>query len=114
MDVCLTKRDFAFFAEASQLTWDERRVEDRLEVTFRASKSTNKRLVAVVAKTSVTVRKGKVTDVKSYVALENSLDLLDLYPELSGSAPLNADTHGKRVEGHHAHDSDKGLEIVGK
>ena len=58
------------------------------EVTFRPSKSDNKRLGAIVTRTRVTVGSEKARDAKSYGALEIILDLLDLYPELSGSAPL--------------------------
>ena len=87
-DFCLTRRDLVFFAGASQLAWDERRVADRVEVTFRASKSDNKRLGAIVTRTRVTVGNEKARNEKSDGALEIVLDLLDLYPELSGSAPL--------------------------
>ena len=86
-DFCLTRRYLVFFAGASQLAWNDRHVADRVEVTFRASKSDNKRLGAIVTRTSVTVGNEKARDVKSYGALEISLDL-DCYPELSGSAPL--------------------------
>eukprot|EP00904_Undaria_pinnatifida_P003784 jgi/Undpi1/13406/HiC_scaffold_8.g03065.m1 len=88
-DFCLTRRDLVFFAGASQLAWDDRRIADRVEVTFRASKSDNKRLGATVTRTSVTVGKDQATrGVSGYGALEIILDLLDLHPELSGSAPL--------------------------
>lgn len=88
-DFCLTRRDLEFFAGASQLAWDDRRIADRVEVKFRASKSDNKRLGATVTRTSVPVGKDQGTGgVRGYGALEIILDLLDLYPELSGSAPL--------------------------
>jgi len=87
-DFCLTRRDLVFFAGASQLAWDDRRVADRVQVTFRASKSDNKRLGAIVTKTRVTVGGEKARNEKSYGALEIILDLPDLYPELSRSAPL--------------------------
>ena len=83
-DFCLTRRDLVFFAGASQLAWDDRRVADRIEVTFRD----NKRLGAIVARTRVTVGSEKARNEKSHGALEIILDLLDLYPELSGSAPV--------------------------
>ena len=87
-DFCLTRRYLVFFAGASQLAWDDRRVADRVQVTFRASKSDNKRLGAIVTKTRVTVGGEKARNEKSYGALEIILDLPDLYPELSRSAPL--------------------------
>ena len=43
-DFCLTRRDLVFFAGAFQLPWEDRRTADRVEVTFRASKSDNTRL----------------------------------------------------------------------
>ena len=77
-----------FFAGPLQLAWDDRRVADRVEVTFRASKSDNKRLGAIVSWASVMVGKENARNEKSYGALEIIPDLLILYPELSGSAPL--------------------------
>ena len=79
----------AFFAKAYQLAWEDRRAADRVEVTFRASKS-DKRLGVIVKRTRVPVRtgKGRVGGVKSNGALEILLDLLDMYHQLSGSAPL--------------------------
>ena len=104
----------AFFAKAYQLAWEDRRAADRVEVTFRASKS-DKRLGVIVKRTRVPVRtgKGRVGGVKSNGALEILLDLLDIYHQLSGSAPL-MQTHGNRVEGCHAHGSNKGLEEDGR
>ena len=87
-DSCLNRKDLVFFAGSSQLAWDDRRVADRVEVKFRASKSANKRLGAIVTRTSVTVGNEKARNEKRYGALEIVLDLLDFYPELSGSAPL--------------------------
>ena len=66
----------------------DRRVADRGEVTFRASKSGKERLSAIVTRTIVTVGNEKARNEKRYGALEIVLDLLDFYPELSGSAPL--------------------------
>ena len=43
-DFCLTRRDLVFFAGAFQLPWENRRTADRVEVTFRASKSGNKKV----------------------------------------------------------------------
>ena len=57
-------------------------------MTFRPSKSDNKRLGAIVTRTRVTVGSQKTRNEKSYGALAIILDLLDFYPELSGSAPL--------------------------
>ena len=65
-DFCLTRRDLVFFAGASQLACDDRRVADRVEVTFRASKSDNKMLGVIVTRTSVTVGSEKAKDVTSY------------------------------------------------
>ena len=87
-DFCLTRRDLAFFSGAFQLAWEERRAADRVEVTFRASKSDSKRLGSIVTRTRVTKGKGRFWDVESLGALEILLDLLDLHPELSRSAPL--------------------------
>ena len=87
-DFCLTRRDLAFFSGAFQLAWEERRSADRVEVTFRASKSDSKRLGSIVTRTRVTKGKGRFWDVESLGALEILLDLLDLHPELSRSAPL--------------------------
>ena len=86
-DFCPTRWDLVFLAGASRLAEDDGRVADR-EVTFRASKSDNKRLRAIVTRTSVTVGNEKARNEKRYGALEIVLDLLDFYPELSGSAPL--------------------------
>ena len=86
-DVFLIRRDLVFLAGASQLAWGDRRVADRVEVMFRASKS-DKRVGAIVTRTSVTVRKEKARNEKSYEVLEIILDLLDFYPQLSVSAPL--------------------------
>ena len=83
---CLTRRDLVFFAGSSHLAWDDTREADRVEATFRASKSNNKRLGAIVTRTRVTVRNEKARNENSYGALEIILNLLDL--ELSGSAPL--------------------------
>ena len=89
-DFCLTIKDLTFFAGAFQLAWEDRRAADRVEVTFRTSKSDNKRLRAIVTRTRVTTGKERVGGVKSHRALEILLDtlLIDIYPELSGSAPL--------------------------
>ena len=86
-DFCPTRWDLVFLAGASRLAEDDGRVADR-EVTFRASKSDNKRLRAIVTRTSVTVGNEKARNEKRYGALEIVLDLLGFYPELSGSAPL--------------------------
>ena len=59
-DLCRTRRDLSFFAGACRLAWDDRRAADRVEVTFRASKSDNKRLGAIVTRTRVTTGKGRV------------------------------------------------------
>ena len=71
---------------------------DRVEVTFRASKSENKRLRAIAARTSVTVRKEKAMDAMSYGAQQNMLDLLEIYLELSRSVPL-VQTHYAQQSG---------------
>ena len=103
-----------FFAGASQLAWDDRRVADRGEVTFRASTSDNKRLGAIVTRTRVTVGSQKTRNEKSYGALAIILDLLDFYPELSGSAPLMQTRTANGWKVYHAHGSDKGLAANGK
>ena len=43
---------------------------------------------AIVTRTGVTEGNEKARNEKSYRALETFLDLLDFYPELSGSTPL--------------------------
>ena len=65
-----------------------RRTADRVEVTFHASKSDNKRLGAIVTRTRVVIGNEGVRDEKNNGALEILLDLLGIYPELDGSAPL--------------------------
>ena len=59
-----------------------------VEETFRASKSENKRLGAIVTRTRVVIGNEGVVDGKNKGALEILLDLLDIYPELDGSAPV--------------------------
>ena len=94
-DVCLTRRDLVFFVGASKLAWDDRRVADRAEVTFRASKSDHKKLGAIATRTSVTVGNEKVRNEKSYGAVEIILGLPDFHPELSGLAPLMQTVDGE-------------------
>ena len=87
-DFCLTRRDLVFFAAAFQLTWVHRRTADRVKVTFRASKSDGKRLGAIVTRTRVVIGNEGGGDGKNSEALKIMLDLLDIYPDLDGSAPL--------------------------
>ena len=87
-DLCLTRRDSTFFSGAFQLAWEERRSADRVEATFRASKSDAKMSGSIVTRTRVTKGKGSFWGVKSHGALEILLDLRDLHPEVRRSAPL--------------------------
>ena len=57
-------------------------------MTFRASKSDKKKLGAIVTRTRVVIRNEGGGDGKDNGALEIVLDLLDICPELDGSAPL--------------------------
>ena len=114
-DFCLTRRYLVFFAGASQLAWNDRHVADRVEVTFRASKSDNKRLGAIVTRTSVTVGNEKARNEKGYLrGAGNYSGPSGLLPRVERVSTAHADPHGKKVEGHHAHGSDKGLEADGK
>ena len=110
-DFRLTRRDLVVFVGASQLALKDRRVADRGEVTFRASKSGKERLSAIVTRTIVTVGNEK--------ARNEELQGAGSYSGPSGLLPrvertAHANPHGKRVEGYHAHGSDKGLEAEGK
>ena len=114
-DSCLIRKDLVFFAGSSQLAWDDRRVADRVEVKFRASKSANKRLGAIVTRTSVTVGNEKARNEKGYLrGAGNYSGPSGLLPRVERVSTAHADPHGKKVEGHHAHGSDKGLEADGK
>ena len=57
-------------------------------MTFRASKSDDRRLGAIVTRTRVVMGNEGGRGGKKNAALEILLDLLDIYPELEGSAPL--------------------------
>ena len=88
-DFCLTRRNLVFFAGAFlQLPWEDRKTADRVEVMFRASKSDNKRLEANVTRTRIMIGNEGVGDRKYNGALDILLDILDIYQELGGSAPL--------------------------
>jgi len=87
-DFCLTRRNLAFFEGARRLADSERRRADRVEVHFRASKADQKRQGAIVTRERVVGRVGGNQTVQQMGALEILLDLLDLHPELGGSAPL--------------------------
>ena len=113
-DFCPTRWDLVFLAGASRLADDDGRVADR-EVTFRASKSDNKRLRAIVTRTSVTVGNEKARNEKGYLrGAGNYSGPSGLLPRVERVSTAHADPHGKKVEGHHAHGSDKGLEADGK
>ena len=87
-DFCLTRGNIAFFEGATRLDESDRRRADRVEVTFRASKSDQKRQGAVVTRERVADRAGGNQVVRQMGALEILLDLLDVHPELGASAPL--------------------------
>jgi len=86
-DFCLTRGDLTFFLGERRLTDAERRQADRVEVSFRASKSDQKRQGAVVTRERV-VDDTRGQSVEKMGALEILLDLLDMHPELGSSAPL--------------------------
>ena len=103
------------FVGASQLALKDRRVADRGEVTFRASKSGKERLSAIVTRTIVTVGNEKARNEKGYLrGAGNYSGPSGLLPRVERVSTAHADPHGKKVEGHHAHGSDKGLEADGK
>ena len=81
-DFCLTRMDLVFFGGAFRLSREDRRTLDRVEVTFRASRSDNKRLGSIVIRTRVVIGNKGGVDGKNNGALEILLDLLDIYPEL--------------------------------
>ena len=87
-DFCLTRRDVFFFRETTRLAWKDRRRADKLEVTFRAGKSDQNRLGAVVPRTRVAAADGVEGDFRGKGALEIMLDLMELYLTLDGAAPL--------------------------
>ena len=60
----------AFFAGAFQLPWEDRRTADRVEETFRGSKSEYKRLGAIVIRATVVIGSEGVGDGKNNGALE--------------------------------------------
>ena len=108
---CLSRRDLVFFAGASQSEWDDRRVADRVEVTFRASKSDSMRLGAIVTRTTVSVGNEKTKNEELRGAGNYSGP--GLLPRVERVSTARADPHGKRVEGYHTHGSDKGLDADG-
>ena len=87
-DFCLTRRDVVFFRGTAQVTWEDRRRADKVEVTFRAGKSDQNRLGSVVPRTRVAAADGVDGDARSKGALDILLDLLDRYPTLEGAASL--------------------------
>ena len=87
-DFCLTRRDVVFFRGTTRPAWKDRRRADKVEVTFRARKSDQNQLGAVVPRTRLAAADGVEGDVRSKGALEILLDLLDRYPTLDKAAPL--------------------------
>lgn len=87
-DFCLRRENLVFFERSQRLAWHERRRADKVEVTFRASKSDQQRRGAVVTRMRVAPIVGQKENAERMGALEILMDLLDVHPELGATAPL--------------------------
>ena len=88
-----------FLRGTTQLDWKDRRRADKVEVTFRAGKSDQNRLGAVVPRTRVAAADVVDGDVRSKGALEILLDLLDLYPPPGRGGTTHPDVLYSRMAG---------------
>ena len=87
-EFCLTRGDITFCNGLTRLFGSDRKMADRVEVLFRASKADQKRAGATITRTRVRSNNTEQWGGVDSGAVEILLDLFDLQSDLGERAPL--------------------------